>query len=109
MSLGRIKISNSFSRELTAHMNYLNDNRIVFNEIYEHELALFFCRQDEKPLPKSTLFNTLNRIFKKAGLDKMPILRHTHAALLLESGANMKFVQERLGHKNITITSDVYF
>ncbi|MCY8818761.1 tyrosine-type recombinase/integrase [Bacillus atrophaeus] len=41
----------------------------------------------------------------------MPIhgLRHTHAALLLESGANMKFVQERLGHKNITITSDVYF
>ncbi|WP_268366729.1 tyrosine-type recombinase/integrase [Bacillus atrophaeus] len=41
----------------------------------------------------------------------MPIhgLRHTHAALLLEPGANMKFVQERLGHKNITITSDVYF
>ncbi|ADP32263.1 site-specific integrase [Bacillus atrophaeus] len=27
----RIKISNSLSRELTAHMNYLNDNRIVFN------------------------------------------------------------------------------
>ncbi|MGM9968414.1 MAG: tyrosine-type recombinase/integrase [Rummeliibacillus sp.] len=32
---------------------------------------------------------------------------HTHAVLLLESGASMKFVQERLGHKNITITSDV--
>ncbi|MGX4766012.1 site-specific integrase [Bacillus mojavensis] len=106
----RIKISNSLAKELTTHMNYLNDNRIVFNEIYEHDLDLVFCRQDGKPLPKSTLFNALNRILKKAGLEKMPIhgLRHTHAVLLLESGASMKFVQERLGHKNITITSDVY-
>ncbi|PLS04602.1 tyrosine-type recombinase/integrase [Bacillus halotolerans] len=106
----RIKISNSLAKELTTHMNYLNDNRIVFNKIYEHELDLVFCRQDGKPLPKSTLFNALNRILKKAGLEKMPIhgLRHTHAVLLLESGASMKFVQERLGHKNITITSDVY-
>ncbi|QZY34476.1 site-specific integrase [Bacillus amyloliquefaciens] len=105
-----IKISNSLARELTAHMKYLNDNRIVFNEVYEHELDLVFCREDGKPLPKSTLFNALNRILKKAGLNKMPIhgLRHTHAVLLLESGATMKFVQERLGHKNITITSDVY-
>ncbi|MFB6445101.1 tyrosine-type recombinase/integrase, partial [Bacillus velezensis] len=106
----RIKISNSLAKELTAHMKYLNDNRIVFNEVYEHELDLVFCREDGKPLPKSTLFNALNRILKKSGLNKMPIhgLRHTHAVLLLESGATMKFVQERLGHKNITITSDVY-
>ncbi|MFC9414072.1 Arm DNA-binding domain-containing protein, partial [Bacillus velezensis] len=34
----RIKISNSLAKELTAHMKYLNDNRIVFNEVYEHEL-----------------------------------------------------------------------
>lgn len=66
----RIKISNSLAKELTTHMNYLNDNRIVFNEIYEHELDLVFCRQDGKPLPKSTLFNALNRILKKAGLEK---------------------------------------
>lgn len=106
----RIKISNSLAKELTAHMKYLNDNRIVFNEVYEHELDLVFCREDGKPLPKSTLFNALNRILKKSGLNKIPIhgLRHTHAVLLLESGATMKFVQERLGHKNITITSDVY-
>ncbi|MEH6974936.1 MULTISPECIES: tyrosine-type recombinase/integrase [Bacillus] len=43
-------------------------------------------------------------------MERIPIhgLRHTHAVLLLESGASMKFIQERLGHKNITITSDVY-
>ncbi|MEK5417221.1 MULTISPECIES: tyrosine-type recombinase/integrase [Paenibacillus] len=40
----------------------------------------------------------------------MPIhsLRHTHAVLLLEADNDMKYVQERIGHGSITITSDVY-
>lgn len=40
----------------------------------------------------------------------MPIhgLRHTHAVLILESGVDMKYVQERLGHGSIQITSDIY-
>ncbi len=35
-------------------------------------------------------------------------LRHTHAVLLLETGTDMKYIQERLGHGSIQITSDVY-
>lgn len=106
----RIKMSDSLAKELSKHMNYLNEQRTVYNDIYKHELDLVFCREDGNFLPKSTLFNALNRICKKAGIGKLPIhaLRHTHAVLLLESGATMKFVQERLGHKNITITSDIY-
>ncbi|RYI32036.1 site-specific integrase [Bacillus infantis] len=109
-STRKIKMSDSLSKELMKHMNYLNEQRIVFNEIYNHELDLVFCREDGSILPKSTLFNAFNRINKKAGIDKLPIhgLRHTHAVLLLESGASMKYVQERLGHKNISITSDIY-
>ncbi len=40
----------------------------------------------------------------------MPIhtFRHTHTILLLESGASMKYVQERLGHKSIRVTADIY-
>ncbi|MBO0412455.1 site-specific integrase [Enterococcus hulanensis] len=34
--------------------------------------------------------------------------RHTHATLLLEAGASMKDVQERLGHANIQITMNLY-
>lgn len=61
-------------------------------------------------MPKSTLFNAFERILKRADLPKVPIhsLRHTHAVLLLEAGADMKYVQERLGHGSIQITSDVY-
>jgi integrase len=35
-------------------------------------------------------------------------LRHTHATFLIEAGANIKYVSNRLGHKNINITLDVY-
>lgn len=35
-------------------------------------------------------------------------LRHTHATLLIEHGANVKDVQERLGHQNIETTLQTY-
>ena len=35
-------------------------------------------------------------------------LRHTHATILIENGANIKDVQKRLGHSNINITFDTY-
>ncbi len=35
-------------------------------------------------------------------------LRHTHASLLFEAGANIKEVQDRLGHSDIKTTMDIY-
>ena len=35
-------------------------------------------------------------------------LRHTHASILLENRCDIKYVQERLGHKNIEVTLNIY-
>ncbi len=35
-------------------------------------------------------------------------LRHTHCSMLLSAGASVKYVQQRLGHKNVQITMQVY-
>jgi integrase len=35
-------------------------------------------------------------------------LRHTHATMLIENGADMKDVSRRLGHANLATTSDTY-
>ncbi len=39
---------------------------------------------------------------------KFHSLRHTHATLLIQNGANIKDVQTRLGHSNIKTTLDTY-
>lgn len=109
-SIRKIKMSNSLTNDLKYHRNYLNQNKIALNDIYYHDLNLVLCRDNGNFIPKSSLFNAFSRILAKADLPDIPIhaLRHTHAVLLLEAGAEMKYVQERLGHGSISITSDVY-
>lgn len=96
--------------DLRSHQVRQNDNKNRFKELYKHNLNLVFCKEDGTPLPKSTLFNAFRRILKKADLPNLSIhsLRHTHAVLMLESKAEMKYIQEALGHSSMQITSDIY-
>jgi len=56
----------------------------------------------------------LSRDFKaalrRAGLPEVRFhdLRHTCATLLLRQGVNPKYVQELLGHANVSLTLNVY-
>ncbi|USK46310.1 tyrosine-type recombinase/integrase [Cytobacillus oceanisediminis] len=105
-----ITISQVLANDLHFHKKYQNQNKIALNDIYHHNLNLVLCRNDGNFMPKSSLFNAFSRILKKADLPSLPIhsLRHTHAVVQLEAGADMKYVQERLGHGSIQVTSDVY-
>jgi integrase len=51
-----------------------------------------------------------SKLIKTAELRRIKFhgLRHTAATLALKAGIDAKVVQERLGHKNIGITMDVY-
>lgn len=51
----------------------------------------------------------IKRVAAPAGIDFYPyIMRHTHATVLIENGASLKLVQERLGHSKATTTLAIY-
>lgn len=52
----------------------------------------------------------LQAVAKRAGIPGLSFhgLRHTHATMLAALGANIKAVQERLGHSTTRMTLDVY-
>jgi integrase len=71
---------------------------------------IVFTRVDGTPLRLAYLNEKLNILIKKHSLHPITIhgLRHTHASLLFEAGANIKEVQERLGHSDIQMTMNIY-
>jgi integrase len=107
-----ITVSTSLINDLRYHATWQNQNKINLGEsMYRHDLNLVLCRNDGNHMPKSTLFNAFQRILKRAELSedlRIHSLRHTYAVLMLEAGADIKFVQEQLGHGSVQITSDIY-
>ncbi len=107
-----IYITNDLAKELTKLKYLQNANRIVNEDIYNQAYDFIFCNAFGEPLPRSTTHNTMMYVTEKLlGKDnKLSIhkLRHTHATLLLESDVPMKVIQERLGHKTMAVTEQVY-
>ncbi|PTE67908.1 hypothetical protein BUY46_10155 [Staphylococcus devriesei] len=53
-------------------------------------------------------FYNVSKILGKENRLSIHKLRHTHASLLLEARAEMKYIQQRLGHSSDRITTEVY-
>ena len=109
-SLRTIEVRSSLIKELKEHMKYQNQRKMYLGDAYQHELNLVLCRDDGSPFLIFTLFNVFKSSLISIEHESLPIhsTRHTHAVMLLEAGADMKYVQERLGHGSMQITSDVY-
>ena len=72
--------------------------------------ADMICRKENGQLITSDSFKYCSRIIRNE-LNipfKYHALRHTHATILTENGANIKGIQERLGHSDVTITLNKY-
>jgi integrase len=91
------------------------------NRDHYHDLGFMFAREPADlyghpealglPLPPSGLADrTFKRLTKAAHLRPIPFhgLRHSMASIALALNVPMKVVQERLGHKKIAITMDLY-
>lgn len=71
----------------------------------------FVCkREDGTYIQPRTMQHTSSVIHNQLGFPEFDFhsLRHTHCTMLLDNGADPKYVQTRLGHKSVQITLDIY-
>jgi len=75
-----------------------------------HDQDLIFASPTGTPLEQGGIWKHWTAALDKAGLPhiRRHDLRHTAATLRLQAGANVKVVQELLGHSSITLTLDTY-
>lgn len=76
----------------------------------ETDPTMIFCNVHKRPISHHNIYAQFKKITKNADVPFMGlhVTRHTHASMLLDAGATMKEIQERLRHSSITITMDVY-
>lgn len=88
---------------------YLKEIRVHLPKIKGHEDTLFLNRNG-KQLTRTMVFIIIKDLAEKAGIKKKispHTFRHSFATHLLEKGADLRAIQQMLGHESIT-TTEIY-
>lgn len=88
---------------------YLSEYRRNLKIHPDHEDILFLNRRGKK-LSRVMIFTIIKNITRKLGIEKNispHTFRHSFATHLIDGGANLRAVQEMLGHESI-ITTEIY-
>ncbi len=92
-------------KAITAIARYLELSRTIL--LGRKESQYLFVSRQGKRLSRQSLWKIIKRYAKSARIKKSikpHILRHSFATHLLERGADLRSVQEMLGHANISTT-----
>ena len=90
-------------------VSYLNESRSKIKIKPTHSDTLFLNRRG-KGLTRAMIFTIVKNLTKLAGIKKNispHTFRHSFATHLLENGADLKTIQQMLGHESIT-TTEIY-
>ena len=88
---------------------YKEEVRVHLNVAEGHSDFVFLNRRG-KQLTRVMIFTIIKELAKKVGLNKTispHTFRHSFATHLIEGGADLRAVQEMLGHESIT-TTEIY-
>ncbi|AXO97132.1 site-specific integrase [Bacillus anthracis] len=91
-------------------MKIEQNKQILKNGKYYKDYNFVFTHEDNSCMLHPSSLKFLLEASKKGNFKYITLhgFRHTHAVHLLQSGANIKYVSERLGHSSIDMTANVY-
>ena len=115
---GFIKVSGKGDKERFVP---IGGNTIKFINIYKNEVRnhisvqpkakdTLFLNRRGNPLTRAMIFRIVKQLAEKAGISKKispHTFRHSFATHLLENGADLRSIQQMLGHESIT-TTEIY-
>lgn len=102
-----VPISKKAIREIT---NYFPDRNSQLHKINKKSENIVFLNNRGNKLTRVMIFTIIKRLAEKIGLKKNispHTFRHSFASHLVEGGADLRAVQEMLGHESI-LTTEIY-
>lgn len=88
-------------------VEYIEDSRLELMTKYQEEHHYLLVNQYGRPMTERGVYDIIKRVSKQSPLQKQVhphMLRHTFATHLLDQGADIRIVQEMLGHANLAST-----
>jgi len=99
-------VLHEYLREKKAEQDYL---KAVLGDKYYKEHDFVCCYDDGRPVNPVVITTYFCNISRRLGFKfSFHDFRHNHATMMLEADANIKVLQERLGHSDIGTTLNTY-